>query len=189
MDTQKKSSITISLSKAYEIEIVKGLLVFLLGSFAIIIHAKLRIPLGIPGRHGIIFMALLFLGKYMYNSKFSGSLFSLGCNSILIFSNMGFNDPYMPVIIMFPGLITDILPMVFKTKNAKLGFTILVGAIAYMSIPTLRTIIMSLTGFPYGSLLKSPILPFITYFLFGALGTAFAFGVNHAIKKRKIVKQ
>jgi len=49
----------------------------------------------------------------------------------------------------------------------------------------LRTIIMSLTGFPYGSLLKSPILPFITHFLFGALGTAFAFGVYHAIKKQK----
>jgi len=185
MDTHKNSTITASLLKAYEIEVVKVLLVFLLGAFAIVLHAKLRIPLGIPGRHGIIFMALLFAGKYIYNAKFSGSLFSLGCNSILIFSNLGFNDPYMPVIIMFPGLITDILPMVFKTKNANFGFTILVGATAYMSIPALRTIIMSLTGFPYGSLLKSPILPFITHFLFGALGTAFAFGVYHAIKKQK----
>lgn len=185
MDTQKKSSITISLLKAYEIEVVKVFLVFLLGAFAIIVHAKLRIPLGIPGRHGIIFMALLFFGKYMYNSKFSGSLFSLGCNSILMFSNLGFNDPYMPVIIMFPGLITDIFPMIFRNKSAKFWFTVLIGAIAYMSIPTLRTIIMTLTNYPYNSLLKNPYLPFLTHFLFGAIGTCLTFVINRAIQKRK----
>jgi len=185
MENNTRTSVQISILKTIDIEYVKAILIFLFGILAVVLHAKLRIPMKLPGHHGLIFMALLFGAKLLSNTKFAGSIFAAGSVSVLLFTSLGFKDPFMPVVIMFPGLITDFLPMLFKTSKLKFWLGVLIGAIAYMSIPLVRIVITTLTGYPYGAFATGFAYPIFTHFLFGAAGTMLAYSINLGIKKIK----
>ncbi len=179
MDT----NIIASKNRSLSLTIAEFVLLFLLGAMAIVLHARLRIPLHLPGRHGIEFMMLLLIGRNISKFRFATSLSSLGVASMLVIPMLGFKDPFMSVVFILPGLAIDLFYNAFPKINKNIWFLALAAGIAYALIPISRLIISLSTGFMYESMLGGFVYPLATHFGFGFIGGLGGSALVKAVKK------
>ena len=52
-----------------------------LGMIAVVLHTKLRMPMHLPGKQGVLFMALIITGKGLSRFPFAASLSGIGAAS------------------------------------------------------------------------------------------------------------
>jgi len=151
--------------------ILEYLVLFGIGIIAILLHARLRTPLNIPGHHGLEFMALLMAGRVASQIRWASSISSLGIGLILLFPAFGFKDPFMGINYMFPGLMIDLIYNFTRNYSRQLLILALISGIAYMAIPLSRLCIHLVTGYTYTSFLKNGYaIPVIGFFVFGMAG-------------------
>jgi hypothetical protein len=175
-----------SISKAFPINrdlIIELFIPFILGIIAITAHARFKMHLGIPGHHGLIFMALLLIARKTSRIKWSSLLFSIGVGSMLYIPFLGFNDPFVLFVYIWPGILFDLFYVPNTDKQPKLWFIAIIGGIAYSTIPFSRYIIGLLTGLIHKSVFTGMLMPFFSFFLFGLSGALLGFGAYHLIKK------
>jgi hypothetical protein len=166
--------------------LVRYILLYLIGAVAMVIHARLRLHLGIPGHQGFIYMALLVGASSVLHTRFSGLAFAAGSSTILAFGILGFANPFIFAEFLFVGLVADILMNVSKTSRYKVIFILLVGALGYGMIPVIRLITTSVTGYPYGSFLKFGFgLTLLSYIVFGMAGALSGFGISKLFPSKK----
>jgi hypothetical protein len=173
--------------KVYPISISYQITEFILlagiGALGVLIHAYLRIPMKLPGHHGVIYMALLMSGRLISKKSYASSLSSIGAAAMLLVP-LGFKDPFIPIIYLFPGYIVDILFYQFKKLQPKIIFPAIICGLAYMIIPLIRIVIAMITGFHYGSLMGGFLYPVFTHFIFGFTGGFIVSGVYSIYRKR-----
>jgi len=163
---------------------VRYFLLFIIGAFAMVVHARLRLHLGIPGHQGFLYMAMLVGSSLTLNNRFSGLVFATGSSAVLAFGVLGFANPFIFVEYLFVGIVADLLLNIFKTNN-KVLFVFLIGALGYGMIPIIRLVVTSLTGFPFGSFIKHGfILTFASHILFGMAGAFTGFGISKMFAKK-----
>jgi hypothetical protein len=175
-----------TISKAYPINKValEIFLLSLLGAFAIILRAKLRIPLNMPGHHGLEVMAILLIGRSVSKMSIASSISSMAAAMFIIFPFMGFKDPFLPVIYILMGISIDLMFRFIYNEKYKAITLALIGGIAYMLIPLSRILIHITTAYPYQSLIKGGyVFPVFSHFLFGVLGALLASALIHTTKK------
>jgi len=165
--------------------ILEYLALFGLGIVAILLHARLRTPLNIPGHHGLEFMALLMAGRVASRVKWAGTISALGIGFILLFPVFGFKDPFMGINYMFPGIVLDIFFILTRNFRWQLLILALISGVAYFTIPFSRLIIHIFTGYPYSSFLKyGYLIPLANFFIFGLAGGFVGAGIPKAIKQK-----
>jgi len=179
---------TKSLSKAFQISktaaLAEVLFLLFLGAAAVLIRAKLRIPLNLPGHHGLEIMALLLFGRGVSNLKMASTFSSMSAAIFVLIPFMGFKDPFLPLTYMLMGVMIDFLYIRFRTLKPAIFFIFLVGGIAYMIIPLSRLLIHFVSGYPYMSFVKNGyLLPVITHFAFGGAGAIVASGLSKSFNK------
>ncbi|MBT5530882.1 MAG: hypothetical protein HOA61_18130 [Bacteroidetes bacterium] len=182
-NTSGKQSQSISLGQSRSYSILLEVLMLLgLGMLGIVLHARLRLGLGIPGHHGVIFMALILAGRTSSKLPWAASISSLGVASLLFFPILGFKDPFIALIYLLPGLTLDIFyrNQLLKTK---MWYLVLIGGLAYMSIPLSRLFLHFSLHIPYMSFRHGYLTPILTHFMFGGLGSLTALGIKHLLKK------
>lgn len=160
------------------------LLLLLIGMLAVTIHAKLRIPMQLPGKHGIIFMALMFTSRSISRFPFAASLACMGASFLLYLNILGFKDPFMPGIYLLIGVLLDSAFYLAEKKYLNIIFLAIMGGICWMFIPLIREIFFVLTGFPYFSLMKGLVWPVSTHFIFGFLGILIGAGIIKLLQKK-----
>jgi len=181
---QQKSISVLSHSSVYG-HVAEYVILFGIGILAILLHARLRTPLNIPGHHGLEFMALLMAGRVASNIKWASSVSSLGIGFILLFPVFGFKDPFMGFNYMLPGLFIDVFYNLTRNLKWQMLILSLIAGLAYFTIPLSRLFIHALTGYPYSSFLKfGYFVPVVNYFLFGLAGGFFGAGIMLAIKSK-----
>ncbi|MEI6694684.1 MAG: hypothetical protein WCO13_01345 [Bacteroidota bacterium] len=178
------NSTAIVQKKSLALTIAEYVFLFLLGATAIVLHSKLRIPLHLPGRHGIEFMMLLLIGRNLSSSRFASSLSSLGVAAMLIVPILGFRDPLTSLAFILPGFAIDIFYNVFPKLNKNTWLLALAAGFAYALIPITRLLISFSTGFMFESLLGGFIYPLTTHFAFGFIGGLSGSAIMKTIKKR-----
>jgi len=155
-----------------------------IGIVAILLHARLRTPLNIPGHHGIEFMALLMLGRMSSNLRFASTISSLAIGLLLLFPVFGFSDPLMGFNYLLPGLFLDVYYQLGGKLTKQTWYLAIIAGLAYLSIPFSRYIISSTTGYIYGAFIKHGIFtPFFTFFLFGLSGGGLGTGASKILNK------
>jgi hypothetical protein len=164
-------------------DITETILLAGIGAAGVLIHAYLRIPMKLPGHHGIIYMALLLSGRLISSKKFASSYSSIGAAMMLLIP-LGFKDPFIPVIYLFPGFIVDICFNTFAA-NKKVFLLALICGLAYMTIPITRIFITLATGFPYGSFATGFLYPLFMHFVFGFAGGMIPSGILFFTRKKK----
>lgn len=179
------------LSKTFPISginaLTEYLILFGLGAFAIILHVKLRIPLKLPGHHGLEFMALIMLGRIYSDKPIASTISSLGVACMMFFPIWGGKDPFAGAVYMIPGFALDYL--YFTVKSKRLAFLVaIIGGISYALIPVARIIISAVTGFPYSSLLTGVLYPIFSFMFWGAFGSSIALSIKYFSDKRKAAK-
>jgi hypothetical protein len=162
-----------STSKAFQIDSTNDLfkigLLLLLGFSALFLRERLKIPLQLPGHHGFEFMLLFMAGKMLSRQRYAMSVSSIGASVSAFLPLFHFGSAFMPVTLLFPGIIGDMI--INKTGKHNFLYLAIAGGLAYASIPVSRQIIMVITGIPFSSLLTGLLYPFATHFIFGALGS------------------
>lgn len=147
-------------------------IVFLLflGMLAMVIHAKLRIPLQLPGRQGVIFLALIIVGRGISRFPYAGSVTCAGSALILATSWLGFREPLAPVVYLLVGFALDLLYFNFRNVMPFVLATVLSCGIGWMLVPLLKFGLASLTGILFTSFRFGLIWPVATHLFFGLAG-------------------
>lgn len=180
----QKNLFALSHSSAY-LHIAEYVVLFGIGILAIVLHARLRTPLSIPGHHGLEFMAILMAGRVASNIKWASSISSLGIGFILLFPVFGFKDPFMGFYYILPGIFIDIFYNLTRYFKWQILVLSLIAGLAYFTIPLSRLFIHALTGYPYSSFIKfGYFIPVVNYFFFGFAGGFFGSGITLAIKNK-----
>lgn len=175
-----------TISKAFPINLTVAEVLFLalLGALAVLVRAKLRIPVQLPGHHGLEVMALLLIGRKVSNIPVATSISTFVAALFTFFPFMGFNDPFLPLVYLLMGATTDLLYKFIRMFRENVLFFALLGGISYMVIPLSRILIHFTTGYQYNSLIRGGYLyPVVTHFLFGAGGAVLAAAIVYAVKK------
>ncbi len=177
-------------SKSLALDVTKNIAEILLligiGMLGVLLHAKFRVPLKLPGHHGLIYMALLVSGRLLSKKPYASSLSSVGAATMLLLP-LGFKDPFMPLIYLLPGLILDLGTMYGSKKSMNIFLLAFICGISYMTIPLSRIIISSIINVPYGSLVNGFVWPTLTHFFFGAAGGLAGAGLVKAFRKKETV--
>jgi len=141
------------------------------GALAVVLHQSLRFPLGLPGRHGIEWMALLVLGRSTSRFRWAGSLTSTGAALTSLMPVWGVrDDPFIWVIYLLPGIVMDLVFYWLPQLQSKLWFWASLGGLAHATKPLARWAISLGSGWAYGSLLYGVAYPLTTHILFGLIG-------------------
>lgn len=182
---QQPKSISARSHNSVVVNVAEYAVLFGIGIIAIILHARLRTPLNIPGHHGLEFMAILMAGRVVSNIKWASTISSLGIGFILIFPVFGFKDPFMGFYFMLPGIFIDLFYNLTRYFKWHLLILSLIAGFAYFTIPLSRLFIHALTNYPYSSFIKfGYFIPVVNYFFFGLAGGFFGAGISLAIKDK-----
>ncbi|TSA25001.1 MAG: hypothetical protein D4R67_10925 [Bacteroidetes bacterium] len=146
------------------------MLLFLVGMLAMVIHAKLRIPMQLPGRQGVLFLALIVAGRGLSRFPFAATIACAGSALILTTGWLGFREPLSPVVYILIGFILDILYFNFRKILPFILATTLSCALGWMFIPLIKLGIAALTGFIFTSLRYGLAWPLLTHLVFGLAG-------------------
>ncbi len=160
---------------------VELFLLFLLGMIAVVVHSKLRIPMHLPGKQGLIFIALIVAGRGVSRFSFASSLICAGSATLLITNLFGFSDPFIAVNYILLGLVMDFLFNV--TKSLNIYISAIIAGISWMTIPLFKLITSSMFLLPMNSFRSGIAYPFLTYLIFGIAGGLLGAGILNLIRK------
>jgi hypothetical protein len=158
------------------------------GALAVVLHQVLRMPLQLPGRHGIEWMALLVLSRSMSRFRWAGGLSGLGaavCSLLPIWGAL--DDPLIWLFYLVPGIVMDLAFTALPHWREQIWFLAGLGGLAHATKPLGRWAINLATGLPYSSLWVGVGYPLATHLLFGVvgglLGGLIAWGVRRVSSK------
>ncbi|HAN17576.1 MAG: hypothetical protein A2X13_03170 [Bacteroidetes bacterium GWC2_33_15] len=177
-----------SLSKTFQTNtlstVLEILFLLLLGISAVMLRSYLRIPLNIPGRHGLEFMAILIIGRRVSKIPFASVIAMVGASSIMFVPFIGIKDPFLPVTYLLMGIVLDSLYFVFRNPSNRLAILTLIGGLTYMVIPISRLGIYMFTGIMESSFIKwGFVIPIASHFVFGLAGALLGAGLVYSIKR------
>jgi len=159
--------------------VLEMFMLMMAGAFAIFLHYKLRIPLNIPGHHGLEFMAIFVLIRLGSNIRYAASIASLGVGIFLLLPGMGASNPLHSFGYLIPGLVLDSLYMLGSKRFQMFLLIIFIAGFAYMSIPLSRFFVALFTGYPNPAFLKfGTAYTILSFFFFGMLGGLLGYGMN-----------
>jgi hypothetical protein len=188
MNSHPISILNKTLSRTTKNEILltamEAMILFFLGVVAMIIHAKLRIPMQLPGRQGLIFIALLMIGRKTSGLRFSGTLFCLGGAVLQLTGAFGFHDPFLPLIYVLLGLWTDVLFRITSGFDKNLLIIAVSGAAIWVMIPLLRLVLAGFGLMEFGSMRFGPFYPMLTHLVFGFAGGILGYSILKIIEKK-----
>jgi hypothetical protein len=157
--------------------LIEMLVIFLLGVAAIALHAKLRIPLHLPGRQGVLFLAIIFFTRLSSKMPYAASLSMLGAASSIWIFGMGFHDPFMPFYYLVIGIFIDLTFRVKENINVAFWYSGFIAGLGWMMIPLFRLAIGAFTGLPFDSFRSGMIYPIATHLLFGVMGGLLGYSI------------
>jgi len=152
--------------------IVTELLMLVLFGFVVaFLRARLRIPLHMPGHHGVEVMFLIVLARLISRLPISSTITTMSAAGCMLIPGLGYSDPFLPVIYICFGLFLDWAFKYFPKLQMNILFVLFISGLAYSFIPLSRFVLVAFTHFPYDSILKGGIgINLLSHFFFGSLG-------------------
>ncbi|MCF8349353.1 MAG: hypothetical protein K9G61_11120 [Bacteroidales bacterium] len=143
----------------------------IIGIAAILLRTKLRIPLNLPGHHGVEVMALLLIGRHWSKLPMATSVSTIAAALFMFVPWVGVKDPFLPLIYLLIGLTVDTLYRLKISENKLVISMMIIGSLSYAVIPLTRLVLHFLFNYPYVVFLKTGYAyPVLSHFVFGAAG-------------------
>lgn len=155
-----------------------------LGMIAIVIHAKLRMPMHLPGKQGLLFMALILTGKGLSKFPFAASLSGIGAATLLLLPGLGFQDPFMALNYLFLGCLIDAAAGIASRFTASGWLLAIVCGACWIFIPLFRLTMSMVVEMPLGAFRSGYFYPFATHLIFGVAGGLIAAGLLTMFNKK-----
>jgi hypothetical protein len=149
---------------------IEALLLIGGGVMAVVLHRALDTSLGLPGHHGIEWMAILIIGRASSRYRGAGTLTSIGASFASVLPFLSGGNPFTWIYYLLPGLVMDLAYYYFPRYSNKLFFMVLLGGFAHVTKPIGQLSVNLLTGWPVGSFRFGVVYPFASHLLFGMIG-------------------
>ena len=149
---------------------VEALLLIGGGVMAVVLHRALDSSLGLPGHHGIEWMAILIIGRASSRYRGAGTLTSIGASFASGLPFLSGENPFTWIYYLLPGLVMDLAFYYLPRYSNKLFFMVLLGGFAHVTKPIGQLSVNLLTGWPVGSFRFGVVYPFASHLLFGMIG-------------------
>lgn len=149
------------------------LLVLAAGIAAAVLHERFRLPLHMPGHHGIEWLALLVLARLASGWPSAGMVAGIGAALATYgLGHGGHGQAVMAATFLLQGCLADALLFRPRVRLAFYVWVPLAGALIHMTSPLLKNAwMMAADGTPsFGALTHGIGYPLATHALFGACG-------------------
>jgi len=151
-------------SKATETTKARWLLYCLgLGAAGVALHAGVRLPLHVPGHHGLEWMALLAFARLAVPGRWAATGTGTAAAAVAYLPIWGFHDPFAPLVYLSAAVVFDALCLLGARRAPRL-VSAAAGGLAF----TVAGFIPFLAG-PHGGGV-SPALWAWAHFAFGLTG-------------------
>jgi hypothetical protein len=156
------------------------------GVMAVVLHRALDASLGLPGHHGIEWMAIMILGRASSKYRGAGTITSIGASFASVLPFLHGDNPFTWFYYLLPGPVMDLAFRYLPRDANKLWFMVLLAGFAHMTKPVGQVIVNLLTGWPIGSFRFGIVYPFASHLFFGmiggVLGALVVLGINRYSK-------
>ena len=157
----------------------------MLGMLAITLHSKLRMPMHLPGKQGMLFVALVVTGRGLSPLRFAGTAACTGSALLLLTGWLSFHDPYIAITYLMLGGVMDALYYTARRFSERTWVLALASGIAWMLIPFFRLIMSWFVPMPLNMFSSGIAYPFITHLLFGFTGGLLGAGALSLVNRKK----
>ncbi len=140
------------------------------GVMAVVLHQALDNGLGLPGHHGLEWMALMIIGRASSKYRGAGTLTSIGASFASTLPLLRGDNPFTWLFYLLPGPVMDLAFRYLPRYANKLWFMILIAGLAHATKPVGQLTINLLIGWPFGSFRYGVLYPFASHLLFGMIG-------------------
>jgi hypothetical protein len=159
--------------------VLETLLIMMGGGLAAYMHFHMRLPLNMPGHHGLEFMAILTIIRLSSRLRYAGMISMLGTGFVLLVPGLGGGTILHGFAYLLPGIILDLAYVAGRERIRILLVIAFVAGFAYMVIPISRLILNAITGFPYMAFVKHGVTyTVLSFFFFGMMGGLLGSGLN-----------
>jgi len=156
------------------------------GVIVVVLHRAIDLSLGLPGHHGIEWMAIMLIGRASSKFRGAGTLTSIGASFASVLPFLHGENPFTWIYYLLPGPVMDLAFRYLPRYANKLWFMVLLGGFAHVTKPIGQLTMNLLTGWPVGSFRFGVVYPFASHLLFGMIGgllhALVVLGVHHASK-------
>ena len=177
-----------SISRAFPTSLsitIQVMLLLLVGFFATWLHLRFRIPLNMPGRHGLEFMLLIMGARALSNLRLTSTITVAGSILATLIPGLGYGDPLLPYIYLMMGATIDFAWYKWNKLWIWIPLAALLGGFVYSFIPIFRVILSPFFGILHNSLKGGLLYPWFTHFIFGFIGSIAGVGLISGLKKIK----
>lgn len=160
--------------------------VFLLatGMVAVLLHSKLRFPMHLPGKQGLLFVALVISSRGMSRWPFASSITCLGSAALLLMPGLGFRDPFMAVNYILLGGLMDIVFSFLSARTSKIWIICGITGLCWALVPAFRLGMSPFFTVPMGAFSNGIAFPFLTYLVFGLAGGLLSGGLLRLLERK-----
>jgi hypothetical protein len=161
-------------------------IIFLLavGMVAVVLHSKLRFPMHLPGKQGLLFMALVISAKGLSGKPYAASLTCIGSATLLLMPGLGFHDPFMAVNYILVGGAMDAVYAFVSTRTSRLWIIAGATGLCWVLIPAFRLAMSYFVTMPMGAFRSGIAYPFFTHLAFGLAGGFVAAGLLGLLERK-----
>lgn len=157
------------------------------GVMAVVLHRATDLSLGLPGHHGLEWMAIMILGRASSRYRGAGTLTSIGASAASLMPGLRSDNPYTWLFYLLPGLVMDFCFYYAPRLTNQMWFLVLLGGLAHVTKPLIQLGINLLTGWPFGSFRYGVLYPIASHLFFGMigglLGALIVLGIHRYSKK------
>jgi hypothetical protein len=161
----------------------EALLLFGSGILAVVLHRAFDLSLGLPGHHGIEWMALLILGRASSRFRGAGTITSLGASLASMVPFLQGGNPFGWFFYLLPGLVVDAAFRYLPRVANQPGFLVLLAGLAHLTKPIAQWVLHLIIGWPFGSFRFGILYPFVGHLLFGMIGGLFGAWIVLGIRR------
>jgi hypothetical protein len=166
---------------------VETLLLISGGVVAVILHRAFDTSPGLPGHHGIEWMAIMIIGRASSRYRGAGTLTGIGASFASTLPFLAGNNPVTWAYYLLPGLVIDLAFRYLPRYANRLWFMVLLGGFAHATKPLGQLTVNLVTGWPIGSFRFGIVYPFASHLLFGMtgglLGALIVLGIRRVLSK------
>jgi len=140
----------------------------LAGVLAGYLHQVFRLPLKMPGRHGLEFMAIMIFARCAAGTRYAGASVGAGSAGATLWLSHGL--AIEPFIFILQGLALDFVYPKARAMASWVWSLALAAALAHTIKPLIDWVLMLTTGVESDSLISGLAYPVATHLLFGFIG-------------------
>jgi len=102
-----------------------------LGALGVVLHASLRVPLHLPGHHGLEWMALLAFASMTIPRRWAATGVGIAATAIAFLPLWGWHDLFAPQLYLASAMFFDLFCVVLPRRQLRRTLVVLAGGLAF----------------------------------------------------------